>query len=525
MRPVPWNPNAVYAEYLDQPFPEHRGNPYIETLPRPLSRIEAARAMARFPEYDLSYRLLPREQREDWLPNLDQIRQPMTVHLDLYGRIRRLIIGGYLERNPAVPNFYQLLDTREERAFGGGTGESDTNDEEIRVRASWGRPAARGLALLGVTGIGKTALIKMCLSLFPQVILHTSYQGRRFHTAQVVNVHLQAPKNGSIVTTCVNFFQAIDDLVGSDYEKTMTRGSTKVEHLMPRMARVAALHGLGLLVVDEIQELKESAGERAFISFLGRLSNEIGIPIAMVGGVDALPIFRAQARLARRVETEGDVMLDRSQPGAEWRLFVERIWRYQVTCTETPLDDKLLGALLDASQGITDYAVKLYKLAQLRAMAVGGDERITPEIIRSAAEDSQLVAQPFMRALRIKNDIVLDRMGDVRVPEGLRTTPFARGDMVEMSGTDAAMKTEPDGGDAMACTTVDALEEKSSSSAKPVRTRKKSVGRSAHPATGEYGDSLPRLGKAAKDAGDEPYTGLVAAGLIRGESWSTLVSY
>jgi hypothetical protein len=236
MQPVPWNANAVFAEYHEQQFPEYRANPYIEALPRVLPRAEAARHMAYFPAYNDSYRLLPREEREDWLPNLDQVRQPTTVHLDVYGRLRRLIVGGYLERNPALPNYYALVGEREVRAFGAGDDEADAAPE-ITVRASWGRPAARGFTLLGVTGIGKTAMVQMGLRLFPQVIQHREYHGRRFHTAQVVYVHLQAPKNGSIITTCVNFFQQIDDLLGTDYERSMTRGSATVERLMPRMAR------------------------------------------------------------------------------------------------------------------------------------------------------------------------------------------------------------------------------------------------------------------------------------------------
>jgi hypothetical protein len=517
MRVSDWNPHVVEAEYFDQEFPEYRGNPYIETLGPGLARGDVARLMAQSPENHPEYRLLPRERREDWLPLLDQIRQPLTMHLDLYGRIRRLILGGYVTRNPAQPNYYALLERRREAFTATGAVHDDVR--AIQPQPTWGQAAARGMTLLGVTGIGKTEGVKMCLRLFPQVVQHTSFRGRRFHNFQVVYIHLQAPKGGSLITTCINFFQEMDKRLGTQYEREMTRGAKKADELIPRMATVAALHGLGLLVIDEIQELRESSGEKAFLSFLGRLTNDIGVPVVMMGGIDALPLMRSQFRFARRGETEGDIILDRSQPGAEWRRFLERIWPFQVTRTETPLGDELADALLEHSQGITDFAIKLYKLAQGRAIALGGDERITKALIESVAQDSLAVAQPVLTALRRGDQVLLRSLADASAAPGVRTVPFARGDAVSPLGEALpANETQSREGVASGASTLPAA-------APTAQTpRKRSPPR--HPTCPDRQcPGLVGMVVRGRDAGLEPHAALVQAGVIRGEAWYDLVGY
>jgi len=55
--------------------------------------------------------------------------------------------------------------------------------------------------------------------------------------------------------------------------------------------------------------------------------------------------------------------------------------------------------LYEESAGIVDFAVKLFLLAQVRAISTE-KEAITPEIIRSVAKDSLRLAQPALRAIR-----------------------------------------------------------------------------------------------------------------------------
>ena len=59
--------------------------------------------------------------------------------------------------------------------------------------------------------------------------------------------------------------------------------------LLTGMARVANLHAIGILVVDEIQHVKISRGEGSvLLNFLVTLRNTIGVSLLMIGTMSAL---------------------------------------------------------------------------------------------------------------------------------------------------------------------------------------------------------------------------------------------
>ena len=210
---------------------------------------------------------------------------------------------------------------------------------------------------------------------------------------QVVWLKLDCPFDGSIKGLCLNFFQAIDDLLGSRYYERYASGRHTVDELLPRMARVAALHGLGVLVIDEIQHLSEakSGGSRKMLNFFVQLVNTIGLPVVLVGTYKAQALLSGEFRQTRRGTGQGDFIWDRMEDDEVWQLFVESLWQYQYTRRPVPLTKALQDTLHDASQGITDFAVKLYMLAQARAI-VRDDETFSPALIRSVAKDSLRLA-------------------------------------------------------------------------------------------------------------------------------------
>ena len=101
----------------------------------------------------------------------------------------------------------------------------------------------------------KTTSIEAILSLYPQVILHNRYCENDFSFTQIVWLKLDCPFDGSIKGLYLNFFQAVDDLLGTRYYDNYAGGRKTVDELLPRMALVASLHSIGVLVIDEIQHL------------------------------------------------------------------------------------------------------------------------------------------------------------------------------------------------------------------------------------------------------------------------------
>ncbi|PSR24223.1 MAG: transposase [Sulfobacillus thermosulfidooxidans] len=392
----------IDADYQTPPIATYQGNPFIEALPPIWSEEEVGQQLTYAPLYSLQDRDIPAHYRLHLIQNTLQFFEPLPVHLELEQRFSRMIRIGYLARNPRDPRFVAQLHENADLIANEGSLSSAT------------RSTATGFTILGMSGVGKTTSVERVLSLYPQLIGHHEYAGRPLTVMQVVWLKLDCPFDGSIKGLCLNFFQAIDDLLGSRYYERYASGRHTVDELLPRMARVAALHGLGVLVIDEIQHLSEakSGGSRKMLNFFVQLINTIGLPVVLVGTYKAQALLSGEFRQTRRGTGQGDFIWDRMANDEVWQFFVESLWRFQYTRRLVPLTPALRDALYDASQGITDFAVKLYMLAQARAIT-RNDDTITPALIRSVAKDSLRLASPILEALRTGNIRLLQGVDDV----------------------------------------------------------------------------------------------------------------
>jgi len=392
----------VEADYRSVEISTYRGNPLIEALPAIWTEDDVEERLKYHPPYDDRDRLAPAHLRLHLMQSTLQFFEPLPVHIELEQRFSRMIRTGYLARNPRDPQFVSSLHQR-----------ADLLADPELVHPS-PRSTATGFTILGMSGVGKTTAVERILSLYPQVINHHGYQSQPLTMVQVVWLKLDCPFDGSIKGLCLNFFQAVDDILGSRYYERYASDRRTVDELLPRMTRVAALRGLGVLVIDEIQHLSEakSGGSKKMLNFFVQLVNTIGLPVVLVGTYKALGLLSGEFRQTRRGTGQGDYVWDPMANDDTWQYFIEALWRFQYTCKPTALTEALRNTLHEASAGVTDFAVKLYMLAQARAIA-RDDMDITSGLIRSVAKDSLRLAAPILQALRTNDMRLLQGVDDV----------------------------------------------------------------------------------------------------------------
>src|SRR3546814_1325306 len=108
----------------------------------------------------------------------------LRLHAELYSRLSRLMRSGYVARNP-LDRFYQKQIAEADSQLTITGKRSDlrvTNPYGLKKKA---RRTASGLTFLGITGIGKTVALDMCLGLYPPLLIHTSYNDKRFLRTQI----------------------------------------------------------------------------------------------------------------------------------------------------------------------------------------------------------------------------------------------------------------------------------------------------------------------------------------------------
>lgn len=387
-------------------LPEYAGNPFIARLPPLQSQRSLYGKLLSVPYFDEKEVAYPAHVRKHCIVRLAKCFLPQARQVDLADRFSLLLRQGYVGRNPLTHDYLSHLQNGFERI------------ERKSLEAAVSRPVqntANSFALLGCPGVGKTLAMNCVLAQYPQVIWHE----QPHVLVQIVWLRLEAPALGSLKQLCIDFFQAIDQLIGTDYVKRYATGAT-VEQMLLQMAYVSQLHALGVLVIDEIQHLRGvKVGADALMKFLVKLVNTIGLPVIPIGTLGALEILRGSFSQARRSTGLGSLVWDRMAPDAAWSRFVEQLWRYQWTMPRTELSDELNAVLYDESQGVADLAVKLFMLAQLRLVGIsevrkGKPETLTPELIRRVAREEFVLVAPMIEALRQNDEVKLRKFDDLR---------------------------------------------------------------------------------------------------------------
>lgn len=495
------------ASYRDQDILDYVGNPLIEALPPIWSDHEVMRLLQHKPEYHETQRTLPGHQRHHLIDTaLNGLFVPLPMHHLVEQAFSRMIRGGYLQRNPAdyryLPQSLEKLDQLGPSSSGQGQALS----------------MATSTYMIGTPGVGKTSTSQRILLQYPQVIEHRHYGGRPLTVQQIVWLKLECPFDGRIKNLCLNFFQAVDTLLSTNYYSRYQRCTTEV--LLVHMARIALLHCLGILVIDEVQHLMvaKTEGSSRMLNFFVQMENTIGTPIVLVGTNEALPCLTGAFRQTRRGTGQGDLIWEPLTKGKGWDLFVQAMWRYQFTKTPTKLTTELSHALFDYSAGIADFAIKVYRLAQHWAINARKDELLTPEVLRRAVEENLRLPSTILGHLLHKKWSLLQDVPDV-VPFQKRSASRSKSEETASQPASQSPSTEsgePHGAQPLAVQSgtsnaeTSLTEKKTSLPARQSNKKHQPRGSRSAPA-----GSLMQVVQAVGQHGPAPYETLRQAGFVR----------
>jgi hypothetical protein len=368
---------------------------------------EVEQMLSFFPHYDPEQREWSDVDRLHILENIREFFVPQGIHYEIHLSISNMLRRGYIDRNPISRRFWP---------------DNSKNLQQLRTnvqRRAFLRSKARGLCIVGVGGVGKSSAVESILSLYPQVITHTCYKEHELILKQLVWVKLQCPSDGSLKRLCINYIEEVDDILGTNYTKFYNVSYRTLDALLPIMARVASNHFLGLLVLDEVQDLSEAKGGGAtrMLNFFVQLENTLGIPFVLICTPKAKQLLSGEFRQARRVSEQGDInwrpmneiarkekLTDPDAVDPDWNIFIRAMWKYWYLLKSHPLPSNLLKepvarALYDESKGITALVVTIFFLAQRRAI-ISGKEDLTKSVIRSAVKDNQSLIDEIFDKIR-----------------------------------------------------------------------------------------------------------------------------
>lgn len=399
--------NAIYQE---QKVNDYKNNPLIEALPNIMTRQKVIELLFESPNYNINEL---NESPEIRMHLIQQIKhhfiQPMPIHLELEMKVSSMIRTGYVGRNPVSPLFAKQFSIGISEILRG-----DYNFEKGNIIGN--RSTATNFSIIGISGIGKSTAIEKVLLLYPQVIIHTDYEHNGISVGflkQIVWLVIECPFNASRGSLCKNFFMAVDNILGTNYYKQFVKSRMNESDLIDKMAHVAALHCIGVLVFDEIQRMKRGNEGNLTMNFFVELHNKLGVPLIFVGTYSALDLFTPLLATARRASGMGILFFDRMEKDKKWDVFLEKLWNYQWLKEFTPLSKELSELFYQKTQGITDLVVNLFIQVQLLALSLG-KERIDISILKRAADTNLKILQPSLKALESGDVAKLKKIEDLK---------------------------------------------------------------------------------------------------------------
>lgn len=385
MEKYPRGALSVDAQYTPVVRALHRGNHWIEALPDNPNDKELYHELKTSVPLDPTERALPYYDRKECIEAISHVFVPLDVAGSITRKIFSAIREGYVSRNPLSNQMRQNLSETQKCVI---------NRDSSFSTISGSNANAYGFCVVGDSGMGKTTIVSHALSLFPQVIVHSQYNDMAFPNIQLVWMRLDCPHDASVKGLCSTFFRQFDEMTGDNtYAKHARNGRATVDQMIPQMALLAQRHGLGLLVIDEIQNLQaaKSGGEQRMKNFIVQLVNMIGIPILLVGTPPAIEILSSDLMTIRRSSGQQGMSIIHpfTKGSTDWSMFVKGIWKYQWTNVKTDLTEELNDTLYSASRGNLALSICLFKEAQRIAIdngQVNRDERMTPRVLRAAIE-------------------------------------------------------------------------------------------------------------------------------------------
>ncbi|MFS0752622.1 ATP-binding protein [Oceanobacillus sp. 1P07AA] len=399
---LPNGMEAIKAEYKKFPLQEFNQNPLIQALPPLLDKAAIIRKLMVRPIYKDEEKYVDSAYRIYMVNRLFQLFTPLPVHVEVWNMIHSLIMQGYLARNPFDKHYKQYINE---------SGKEIINRSfDINSRQNFRTTAGCG-TFIGYSGMGKTTTINRVLSNIPQVIVHNQYRGIHYNQIQLVWLKLEAPSNSSLKALCLQFFMKIDELLGTNNYKKYVSRNMSVDHMLPLISQVSHNIGLGLLIIDETQNIKKRGADQ-IMNFFVYLINS-GINLCLIGTPGAYDLFGKELRMTRRLTGNAEIIYNNMKYGNEFTYLLESIWKYQWTQNFIPFNEELGKAIYEETQGISDLVVKLFVYSQQLAIE-NGEEEVSINIIKKVAKDKFKLLQPMLEAIRSGNPHKIAKYEDIR---------------------------------------------------------------------------------------------------------------
>lgn len=322
----------------------------IQKMPPMLSGNELEQALTILPEYDPAIINENEAVRLIALTDLYKVFAPNQMSREIYSKLYLALLRS-LQKKESKLRVKQTLENHRailQQEYSGILGGSDS------------------FTIIGASGIGKSSAISRAVQLVtktPVIEMESPY------SKILPCVLVQCPFDSSVKGLLLEIIRVVDELMGTKYYPKATSASATTDMLIGTVSQICLNH-IGILVVDEIQNVAISKNGRNLLGALLQLINCSGISICMVGTPECTEFFTQAMQLARR---SLGLQYEAMEYGAEFEQLCHTLFQYQYVKNPAELDDATVRWLYEHSNGNVSSVVTLLHDAQEIAILEGSE--------------------------------------------------------------------------------------------------------------------------------------------------------
>lgn len=342
----------------------------IKSLPPMLSGDALKSALSELPPYDKTIIYADTTSRLIALSDLYKVYVPTSMSVEIYSKLYLSLLHSLQKKNSkcAVMQANNNFRGMQGQAYTGIMGGTDS------------------FTIIGASGIGKSTAVSRALSLVDSGVIETEY------SKVCPCIVVQCPFDSSIKGLLFEVLRKVDEVLSSTYYEKAIKAHSTTDMLIGSVSQVALNH-IGMLIVDEIQNVANSKNGKALVGVLTQLINNSGISIGMVGTPESSIFFEQAMQLARR---SLGLKYETLSYDAYFKNLCQILWNYQYVKTAEPLTDTIISWLYEHSAGIISVVVSLIHDAQEMAI-LNGTDRLDLETLTLAYQDRLTLLHAYIQ--------------------------------------------------------------------------------------------------------------------------------
>lgn len=210
---------------------------------------------------------------------------------------------------------------------------------------------ADSFTILGNSGIGKSTAINVAIK---QIVNSQIIEIQHPYSKVIPFLTVQCPYDSSVRSMLLEILRQMDEIFKTDNYSHAIKQRLTIDVLISKVAQLCLNH-IGVLIIDEIQNVAISKNGKMLIRSLTQLINNSGVSICMVGIPECEDFFTQEMYLARRCTGLKYNKLSYEN----FKEICCVIWKYQFTTNITELNKDIIDWLYYYTDGIVAILIQL----------------------------------------------------------------------------------------------------------------------------------------------------------------------